>query len=85
MRALEALEECVCASDAGSGWALWRQQWGFEGAASGTLTWGEHLAGEMMKGVVSFWGGTDPSVRTCRNTEKTFIRSNGVHILSRLS
>lgn len=34
------------------------QQWGFEGAGSGAVTGGEHLAGEMMKGVVSFWGGT---------------------------
>lgn len=45
--------------------ALGRQQRGFEGAGSGALTGGEHLAGEMVKGVVSFWGGTSPSVRTC--------------------
>lgn len=39
---------------------LRRQQRGFEGARSGALTRSEHLAGEMVKGVVSFWGGTGP-------------------------
>lgn len=47
-----------------AGW-LRRQQRGFEGAGSAALARGEHLAGEMVKGVVSFWGGADPSVRTC--------------------
>lgn len=59
----------VLGSGEGSCWALGRQQRGFEGAGAGTLTRGEHLAGEMMKGVMSFWGGTDPSVRTCRQTQ----------------
>lgn len=44
---------------------LRRQQRRFEGAASAALAGAEHLAGEMVKGVVSFWGGADPSVRTC--------------------
>ncbi len=58
----------------GSGQALGRQQRGFEGAGSGALTGGEHLAGEMVKGVMSFWGGTSPSVRTCTDsTHKLLI------------
>lgn len=76
IRTLEAdLPVCECVflavlgSGAGSSWALGRQQRGLEGAGAGALTRGEHLAGEMMKGVVSFWGGTDPSVRTCSQTQ----------------
>lgn len=42
--------------------ALRGQQRGLEGAGSGALTRSEHLAGEMMKSVVSFWGGRSPSV-----------------------
>lgn len=61
----------VLGSGAGSCRALRRQQWGFEGAGSGTLTRGEHLAGKMVKGVMSFWGGTCPSVRTCRQMQTT--------------
>ena len=59
-----------------AGWcrALGRQQRRFEGAGSGTLPGGEHLAGEMVKGVVSFWGGTSPSVRTAdKHTDNSSI------------
>ena len=51
--------------------ALRRQQRGLEGAGSGTLARGEHLAGEMVKGVMSFWGGTSPSVRTWRTNTRS--------------
>lgn len=71
---MRAVEADLCAGGvlflavlgSGGGWcrALRRQQRGLEGAGSGTLTRGEHLAGEMVKGVMSFWGGTSPSMRT---------------------
>lgn len=61
----------VLGSGAKACWTLGRQQRGLKGAGSSTLTMSEHLAGEMVKGVMSFWGGTDPSVRRCRkNTDK---------------
>lgn len=45
--------------------ALRRQQRRFEVAGSGALTRGEHLAGKMVKSIMSFWGKTS-CVRTCR-------------------
>lgn len=61
----------VLGSGAGRRRALGGQQRRLEGAGSGALARGEHLAGEMVKGVMSFWGGTGPPVRTCRHNTTT--------------
>lgn len=69
MKALEAgsLSVCECVCDSSGCWgvvALRGQQGRLEGAGSGALAGSEQLAGEMVKGVVSFWGERSPSVRT---------------------
>lgn len=58
----------VGAGAGAAGGALRRQQRRFEGAGAAALTRREHLTGEMVKSVVSFWGETDPSVRRCAHT-----------------
>ena len=76
---------CVCVCVCACFWLVWgqlqgragplrRQQRRLEGAGSGALARREHLAGEMVKGVVSFWGGTDPSVRGCTHTRTHRVR-----------